>query len=340
MAVRDEEAIEDCPIHVRGQVRNLGAVVPRGFLSAVKVPMEESIPVDGSGRLELAHWLANDKNPLTARVLANRVWLWLMGEGLVRTPDNFGLMGEKPTNPELLDYLASELIESGWNLKHLVKLIVSSRTYQMSSSIADSATPQLTDPDNRLFWHQNRKRFDAEEMRDTLLVLGGNLAPGLGGPNIVNAKAVNANDGGAGNLEYGYQFNDSRRSLYTPAFRNVRHPLFEVFDFADINQTNGRRTNSTIAPQALFLLNHPFVINECRLAATKLLAQGDAKDETRVRQLFQNAVGRDPSKGEMEHALHFLDASVSGNATPDEIRDIWARLLQALVVSPDFRFLQ
>jgi len=362
MAVHDEETVENCPIHIRGQIRNLGAAVPRGFLSAVRVPLDEKIPDEQSGRLQLAHWLVSDKNPLTARVMANRVWLWLMGEGLVRSPDNFGLMGEKPTHPELLDYLASELIESGWNFKHLVKLIVSSRTYQMSSSISDfrfqiadsaSKTPntstnpkseihnsQSVDPDNRLFWRQNRKRLDAEEMRDTLLTLGGNLAPGLGGPNIIDAKAVNANDNAAGSLEYGYQFKDSRRSLYTPAFRNVRHPLFEVFDFADINQTNGHRGNSTVAPQALFLLNHPFVIEECRLAATRLLAEGDMKDEARITRLFENAVGRPPLKGEMDRALHFLDASVSGNATQEELRDVWARLLQALVVSPDFRFLE
>jgi hypothetical protein len=345
MAVRDEDTVENCPIHIRGQIRNLGAAVPRGFLSAVHVPMEETMPADQSGRLQLAHWLVSDKNPLTARVMANRIWLWLMGEGLVRSPDNFGLMGEKPTHPELLDYLASELIDSGWNFKHLVKLIVSSRTYQMTSadsanSKTDIINPKSIDPDNRLYWHQNRKRLDAEEMRDTLLMLGGNLQPGLGGPNIINAKAVNANDNAAGSLEYGYQFTDFRRSLYTPAFRNVRHPLFEVFDFADINQTNGKRTNSTVAPQALFLLNHPFVITECRLAATKLLADRDTKDEARITRLFQSAMGRPPLKGEMDRALHYLDASVSGNATPDELRDVWARLLQALVVSPDFRFVE
>jgi len=349
MSVRDEEKVENCPIHIRGQIRNLGAVVPRGFLSAVRVPLNEAIPDDESGRLQLAHWLVSDKNPLTARVLANRVWLWLMGEGIVRSPDNFGLMGEKPTNPELLDYLATELIDSGWDLKHLVKLIVSSRTYQMRSSQSpesgvrspeSKSAPNSTDPDNRLFWRQNRKRMDAEEVRDTLLVLGGNMTPGLGGPNITNNKAVNANDGAAGNLEYGYVYTDTRRSLYTPAFRNVRHPLFEVFDFADINSPNGRRTTSTIAPQALFLLNNPFVISECRLAATQLLAKGETKDEARVTRLFQEAFGRVPTDAEMKHALHFLDASVSGNAEADEIRDVWARLIQALVVSPDFRFVE
>lgn len=342
MAVRDEDSIEDCPIHVRGQVRNLGEKIPRGFLTAFHVPPGEALPADQSGRVQLARWLVSPQNPLTARVLANRIWLWLVGEGLVRTPDNFGSTGEKPSHPELLDYLASELIESGWDLRHLVKLIVDSRTYQMSSTFPPSAARHATsiDPDNRLLWRANRKRLDAEEIRDTILLASGALRTEVGGANMRDAKAVDANDAKAANIEYGFQFTDTRRSLYTPAFRNVRHPLFEVFDFADINQPVGRRSTSTVATQELFLLNHPFVIEQARLAATRLLGASDRDDEARIRRLYVRILGRAPSPGEMNHVLSFLDASVSGNATSDELRDVWARLVQALFATPDFRFLE
>lgn len=345
MTAGEQDSIEDCPVHIRGQTRNLGAKVPRGFLSAFRVPLDESLPQDQSGRVQLAHWLVSRDNPLTARVLANRIWLWLMGEGLVRTPDNFGSTGEKPTHPELLDHLASELIGSGWDLKHLVRLIVNSRTYRMSSHISDSTGgavkpgPQSTDPDNRLYWRANRKRLDAEQVRDTLLTISGALDTRVGGSVINDARAVDSNDNKAANIEYSYQFTDSRRSLYTPAFRNVRHPLFEVFDFADINGPAGKRNASTVATQELFLLNHPFVIEQARLAAGRLLARPNLADESRIGLLYQAAVGRPPSPGELKHALSFLDASVSGNATPEETRDVWARLLQAIVASPDFRFL-
>ena len=335
MTVAEHDEIGDCPVHIRGQIRNLGAKVPRGFLSAFRVPLDETVPADQSGRIQLARWLVSKDNPLTARVIANRVWLWLMGEGIVRSPDNFGSTGELPTHPELLDYLASELIGSGWDLRHLVKLIVSSRTYQMSS-----AAKRPADPDNRLWSHALRKRMDAEQLRDTILNLSGALDPRVGGPGIGDAKSVDSNDAKAANIEYGYQFTDVRRSLYTAAFRNVRHPLFEVFDFADINAPTGKRGTSTVATQELFLLNHPFVIQQSQLAAKRLLDIPLQTDESRISQLCQLALGRATSAGEMKHALSFLDASVSGNATPEELRDVWARLLQAIMASPDFRFVE
>jgi hypothetical protein len=358
MTVGEQDSIEDCPIHVRGQTRNLGAKVPRGFLTAFQVPGTEAIPADQSGRIQLAHWMVSRDNPLTARVLANRIWLWLMGDGIVRTPDNFGSTGEKPSHPELLDYLASELIDSGWDLRHLVKLIVSSRTYQQASTsdwelrMADSKNaapphnpksairnPQSIDPDNRLYWHANRKRLDAEELRDTVLTISGALDRRVGGSVINDAKAVDSNDSKPAMVEYGYQFVDVRRSLYTPAFRNVRHPFFEVFDFADINGPVGKRNTSIVATQELFLLNHPFIVEQSRVAASRMLAHAPSNDETRIRRLYQSALGRAPSGGEMKQALSFIDASVSGNATSDELRDVWARLLQAIIASPDFRFL-
>ena len=344
MGVDEQEVIEDCPIHIRGQIRNLGAVVPRGFLSVVPVSLNKTIPKDQSGRLELAQWLTARDNPLTARVLANRIWLWLMGEGLVRTPDNFGTTGEQPSHPELLDYLATELIESGWNLRHLVKLILESHVYQQASRLPQATTltaanPLQVDPDNRLLWRMHRKRLDAECLRDAMLVAGGNLEDKFGGPNVL-ADAVNANDGGAQKLEYGYVFADTRRSLYTPAFRNKRLELFEAFDFADINGPVGKRTSSTVAPQALYLLNHEFVIQQSRKAAGRFLDTG-SDDTSRLRQVYQTILGRIPTDRESRIALDFLSISDSEPAAQrdEKRRENWALLLQTLFASADFRYL-
>jgi len=347
MTVAEEDVIEDCPIHVRGQIRNLGAIVPRGFLSAVPVSLHKPMPKDQSGRLELAQWLTTRDNPLTARVIANRIWGWLMGEGIVRTPDNFGSTGELPTHPELLDYLASELVDSGWNLKHMIRLIVESRTYHQSSLVAaplagkPAADPQTIDPDNRLLWRMNRRRMDAECLRDTILTVSGALEEKIGGPNVL-AEAVDSNSGGAQNLEYGYTFADTRRSLYTPAFRNKRLELFEAFDFADINGPIGKRTTSTVAPQALYLLNHEFVINQSHLAAKRLLAQDpklSGDDAGLVDQAYHESLGRGPTPRELRLASDFVAVSESEPDKDAKRLENWALLIQALFASADFRYL-
>jgi hypothetical protein len=275
-----------------------------------------------------------------------------MGEGLVRSPDNFGSTGELPTHPELLDYLATELVESGWSLKHLIRLIVESRTYQQSSSstqsLADTSLPPSAvhlptsiDPDNKLLWHMNRRRLDAESIRDTILTVSGTLEQKLGGPNVM-ADAVDSNSGGAQNLEYGYIFTDTRRSLYTPAFRNKRLELFEVFDFADINGLVGKRTSSTVAPQALYLLNHEFVITQSRKAAERFLGSSAARaDDTDalVQQAYRAALGRDPTEREARLAKDFVAVSDGESDKPAKRLENWALLLQALFASVDFRYL-
>ncbi|MCX6849652.1 MAG: DUF1553 domain-containing protein, partial [Verrucomicrobia bacterium] len=230
MSVAEDSAPEDAKIHIRGSVRNLGASVPRGFIQAALHGNAPGIPAEASGRLQLAQWITSRENPLTARIMVNRVWHWLFGAGIVRTTDNFGSTGEAPSHPELLDHLAIKFIEDGWSLKHLVKQMVMSRTYRMSSTSAASAAQHAMDPDNRLLSHMNRKRLDAECLRDGMLAAAGTLDRAFGGPGVSEVKAVDANDQKIQNIEYGYQFLDTRRSLYTAAFRNVRHPLFEVFD--------------------------------------------------------------------------------------------------------------
>jgi len=335
MSVADDDAPEDAKVHIRGSIRNLGAPVPRGFIQAALSPGASSaIPGDSSGRLQLAQWITSRDNPLTARVMVNRVWQWVFGVGIVRSTDNFGSTGELPSHPELLDYLAVRFMEDGWNLKRLVKEMVMSRTYRMTSH----GVPDAADPDNRLLSRMNRKRLDAECIRDAMLAAAGTLENAFGGPNIGDAKAVDSNDTKVQNLEYAYQFNDTRRSVYTAAFRNVRHPIFEVFDFADINQPIAQRTTSTVATQALLLMNSPKVIEQARAAADLLLqTPGDA--ESRLRLAFQRSLQREPTPEERTQVLDYLDSSQSGNATAEDTRDLWARFIQTLWATPEFRFL-
>ena len=338
MAVREDDTIEDCPVHIRGSIRNLGAVAPRGFLSVTLRDGERAaLPKNQSGRLEFAAWLTSDANPLTARVYVNRVWHWLMGAGIVRTTENFGTTGEEPSHPELLDYLARRFMREGWSTRQLVKLIVSSRAYRQSSTPHDPRGAEA-DPDNRLLSRMNRKRLDAECIRDAMLAAAGTLDRKWLGPNMTAGEA-DSNSTATQNLEYNFEFKDTRRSVYTPAFRNVRHPLFEVFDFADVNQPIAQRTTSTIAPQALFMTNHPSVISQARAAADRLMRQAPG-DSERIVLAHEESLGRKPIAEELAACREFVEATRSGNATPDEARDVWARLMQALWSTPDFRFLK
>jgi hypothetical protein len=284
------------------------------------------LPEKESGRRELADWIASADNPLTARVFVNRVWTWLFGAGLVRTVDNFGTTGEKPSHPELIDYLAMRFIAEGWNVKQLIREIVLSQTWQQAV-----APPSAADPENRLFAHANRRRLDAEQIRDTMLAVSGQLDMKVGGLNIGGAGDIDANNFSAQNTEYAYVFADKRRSVYTPAFRNKRLELFEVFDFGDINQSVGQRVVSTVAPQALYFLNHPFVLEQAKAAAERTLASSGSDDE-HLTTAFRTTLGRAPTTAEREKCRRFL----SFNATPDA----WAELHQMLFACVDFRYLE
>ncbi len=337
MSVREAEGeIGDTEIRIRGNSRSLGAKVPRGFLQVATNGAAPPGNAQESGRRELADWIASPANPLTARVLANRVWAWLLGTGLVRTTDNFGTTGERPSHPELLDYLAQRVIAENWSVKRLVREIMLSRTYQLAAAAHPAAAP--LDPDNRLFARANRRRLDAEQIRDTILASSGELKLELGGPNITVAAG-----GSLGalpvNAEYGYVFADARRSVYTPAFRNRRLELFEVFDFADINAPLGQRAVSTVAPQALFLMNHPFVVEQARLAAKRELARAGLDDRTRVEHAYRLTLGRSPTLTERELALQFVQAAAGSGGDDPPPLETWAQFYQSLFACVDFRYL-
>ena len=320
LSLLEESKIEDARIHIRGLVSNQGDVAPRGFLQVATTGKVPEFPKNQSGRLELANWIASAENPLTARVFTNRVWHWLMGSGLVRTTDNFGTTGERPSHPELLDYLAKRFIENGWSVKKLIRTIVLSETYRQSSQ----ANPELAkaDPENQLFGRANRRRLEAEVIRDTLLSVSGKLGDEHGGGPTY-----------AGNVgsDYNYKANSNARSVYLPVFRNSLPDIFDVFDFADPSTVYGNRNASTVAPQALYLLNNPFPIEQAKLTAARLLAEKHASNEDRLNRAYRLALGRLPTDGERSIGLRFVSAA-------KEPHEAWAALFQALFASADFRY--
>jgi hypothetical protein len=325
MAVLESPKPGDANVCIRGNVHTLGDRVPRGFLGVATLGPAPAIPSDQSGRRELAEWLGSDRNPLTARVFANRAWHWLFGAGLVRTTDNFGTTGEPPSHPELLDHLAARFTGvDAWSVKRLVRRIVLSRTYRLSSATDSDPMAAVVDAENRFLWRQNRRRLDAECIRDTILSASGTLRRDIGGP------------GFSSDLSADYDYNTdglTRRSVYVPVFRNALPELFEVFDFADPSMVVGRRNVSTVAPQALFLMNHPFVLDQARQASRRLLAAPDRDTVARATRAYRCTLGRPPTPAERGLTVRFV-VGASG-VRPEEA---WALVFQALFSSVDFRF--
>ena len=314
IAEADPSTIADIRIHLRGSVQTLGEPAPRGFLQVATIGEPPKIPTTESGRRELADWLADARNPLTARVYVNRVWGALFGVGLVPSVDNFGTTGDRPSHPELLDALALEFMnEDGWSTKRLVRRIVLSRTYRLATS--DDSHARAVDPENHGLWRQNSKRLEAECLRDAMLWVAGTLQEDMGGPSFPAKLAA----------DYGYAGESNRRSVYVPVFRNALPEIFEVFDFADPSMVVGRRNTSTVTPQALFLMNHPFPRDCARAAARRVRAEsGD-----RLNLAYHLSLGRGPSPSERAVAQAFLQANDS--------EESWALLFQALFSSIDFR---
>ncbi len=321
MTVVERKEISDVPIHVRGSVHTLGAVVPRGFLQVINTHLSQPLPAIESGRRELADWIADCKNPLTARVMVNRVWHWLFGEGLVRTLDNFGTTGEAPSHPELLDHLAFRFASDGWSIKRLVRTIVLSDAYRRSS--LESEVGMRIDPENRLLWRANRKRLDAECLRDAMLLVAGRLDLASGGPTIRPGMAA----------DFEYVDGGFRRSVYVPVLRNSLPQLFEVFDFPDPSSVVGRRNRSTVAPQALYMMNDPFVREQATAAAHQLLSEPPGGDDRAIDFCFRQTLGRAPNAEEFELARQVL---ATGSDKSAEGR--WADLYQMLFASLDFRY--
>ncbi|HEV3444485.1 MAG TPA: PSD1 and planctomycete cytochrome C domain-containing protein, partial [Gemmataceae bacterium] len=305
-----QAGIHDVRIHVRGRYDRLGKLVPRHFPRIIAGDQQPPI-TQGSGRLQLAQWIADPKNPLTARVMANRLWQHHFGEGIVRTPGNFGKLGQPPTNPELLDYLARYFVQSGWSMKAMHRAIMLSATYQQSS-VPRKETLEA-DPDNLLFGRMNRRRLEAEEIRDALLAVTGRLNAEMGG------RATQ-------------DFNLPRRTLYLMTIRSDRSSFRELFDAADPTAVTDKRVVSTVAPQALFLLNNPFMLGQAALLG-KRLAEGQANDEAnKIRRAYQLLFARDPDRREIDVGLSLLgEARNSGARGSAAELTAWEEYAQVLL---------
>ena len=307
LGVRESKTIADTEIRVRGEAEKLGPVVPRGFLSIVEVPgTPAAIPADHSGRLELAQWLTNEKNPLTSRVLANRVWEHLFGQGIVRSVDNFGVTGDVPSHPELLDHLAGQFVHDGWSVKKLIKSIVLSRTYRLSSeNLAENFN---TDPGDRLLWRHAPRRLDAEEIRDATLAVAGTLdSSRLQASPAKDLKVIELPNNGPAARRLGEVARaSSHRSIYLPLLRGLVPTSLEVFDFAEQGMVTGSRDATTVATQALYLLNDPFVRQQSMTLAEHLLSTEGLDESARIDRAYRLTVGRAATPTEVARAKQYL----------------------------------
>ncbi len=325
---------EDDRVHLRGSPHKFGDVVPRRFLEAASRP-DQAAPPAGSGRLELARQMIDPINPLLARVMVNRVWKQHFGEGLVRTPDDFGNMGQPPTHPELLDYLTSEFVNQGWSIKKLHRLIVLSRTYQMTSATTDRHAEEI-DPQNKLWHRMNLRRLEGEAIRDSILAVSGRLNPKMFGPGVLPHFTPfmigRGRPGNSGPLD-----GDGRRTVYLNVRRNFLTPLLLAFDSPIPFSTIGRRSVSNVPAQALALMNNPFVLGQAEVWARRVVAQNsEAKD--RLRSMYVSAFGRPPTVAEEENALQFLDEQSRQYPAGESLRP-WADLAHVLFNVKEFIFI-
>jgi len=313
----DEAEPANLPVHIRGNHLTPGKKeIPRGMpsiLTDVAPPRE--IETSHSGRKQLADWLVAPENPLTSRVMANRLWMWHFGEALVRSPSNFGLQAEEPTHPELLDWLAQELMRQGWSLKEMHKVIMLSATYQMNSQ--GDASYAEADPENKRWWRQNRRRLEAEPVRDNVLAVGGELDRTIGG------KAPNV---GA-----------KRRALYLPINRAALYEMFSTFDYVETANHIEKRPTTTVPHQALFLLNSPLVHEQAQRLAGEVVKQS-SEPEARVDNLFQRLYARLPSDAERTRSLQFVEVATERLENPNPV-DPWAALTRALMAANEFIYI-
>jgi hypothetical protein len=329
--MREDKPV-DLPVHIRGNHLTLAKEsVPRGFLS-VLAPQCPFPPIaEGqSGRLELTQWLFDPRNPLPARVAANRAWLQLFGRGIIESPSNFGLRGDAPSHPELLDALALSLQQDGWSQKRLLRRILLSQTWQQQS-LGDEERA-LQDPGNRFLWRQHRRRLPAESIRDAMLVTTASLDPTIGGTLLGTGDRDYVTNDQSGNAA---RYDAPRRSLYLPIIRNAMYDMFVAFDYVDPSVHLEKRPETAIAPQALLLMNSPFVIKQSE-ALAKLVLAAATDDAARIDFLWQRALQRAPRHDEASAARNYLQTATQ-QATKDSIPEsAWQSLCQAVLCTNEF----
>ena len=332
MGVRDRDQPANSAINIQGDATKLGDPVPRGFLAvlpAASTP-EFAISLRESGRLQLARWLTSTARAPVSRVMVNRIWQHLFGRGLVGTPDDFGTYGERPSHPDLLDHLASRFLSEGWSIKQLIREITTSRTYRMTSR--DTAQRIAADPENRLLSRHQRRRLDAESLRDAMLAVSGQLDRSPGEGSIIRHRNILINL--AGSLHQPSR----KRSVYLCYLRGSPPPSLAAFDLPEFAEPVGRRDISTVPGQALHLFNNPFVSAQAAHLADRIYALA-ASDEDRLAAAFRITLGRPATPPETEHALALLpqlEADLADHEQPREAA--WAGLCHALLMSNEFRY--
>ncbi len=308
--LKDADQPADIPVAIRGDEKNKGEIAPRGFLSILSHG-DRQLFKNGSGRLELAEAIASSANPMTARVMVNRIWQYHFGAGIVRSTSNFGQMGERPTHPELLDYLAKRFVDSGWSVKSIHREILLSNTYALST--ANDIRNAEVDPENKLLWRAHlQPRLDIEALRDSLLAVSGKLDSQIGGAPSLLDKGSN------------------RRSIYLTVSRTRLDPTMALFDFPDANATSDNRP-VTIGPlQGLFFLNSTFVADQAKALTDRLTNEVGADNKTRIEQAYRLLYSRRPDARELQLGIDYLN---EGSA---DTRKAWQRYLQTLFGSGEF----
>jgi len=361
-----EGSVVDLPIHIRGSHLELGEMVPRRVPVILASAGQATFTPKQSGRLELANWLTSPEHPLTGRVIVNRVWRWHFGRGIVGTPDNFGLLGEDPSHPELLDWLATVFTSTGqsgnestsskaidplspspiaspglgWSFKSLHRLLMLSNTYQMASTPNERA--MKVDPENRLWWRADLRRLEVEEMRDSLLAVSGLLDRKIGG------RALQLK-----NREYVFdhtskdatKYDSRRRTLYVPVVRNNLYDVFQLFDFGDASIPEGNRPATTVAPQALFMMNSDLVIDASEAMAASILKRSDLDTPRKINALYQQAYGRVATAVEREKGVRILAGfeKAAGEQEPAVAKrqqQAWSWYCHVLLAANEFVYLQ
>ena len=335
MAAEDNgpQGIGDLHVRVRGEPKNLGERVPRGVLQVVNWNgvTQFSIPTHESGRVQLAEWITAKENPLTARVMVNRIWQHLFGRGIVETSDNFGVRGTVPSNPELLDFLAEEFVEGNWSIKSVIRKIVMSKTYQQAVADVSEETGEKSHVQK-----QYRRPAPAETIRDSILALSGKLdsEPRDSVVSDFGMYAVQTN--GKRHVSLRQTGKLRQRSVYMPVVRGAIPPSLAVFDFPNPDLVTGRRAMTTVPAQALFMMNSPFV-HEMSHALSLLLLQNNVTIEKSIQQLYKRVLIRQAGHNEVQHGKAYVAELMEGGQA---LEQAFASFVQVVFCSAEFRFIE
>jgi hypothetical protein len=337
-----EDKIIDVAIHIRGNPLKLGEVSLRHVPPVVRGPATPQFSASESGRRELAQWMTDAKNPLTSRVMVNRIWRWHFGQGIVKTTDNFGLLGEKPSHAELLDWLSLRFTESGWSIKKLHRLMLNSSTWQQDSRLLaprESGGPQ--DPENLLLGRMSIRRLEAEEVRDSLLSVSGQVESTMGGSLLKIKNRGYFFDHTSKDLT---DYTSRRRSLYLPVVRNNVYDVFALLDYPDAAIPSGDRATTTVPTQALLMLNSDLVMQSAAALAERLLSE-PGSDEDRLRRLSVVVYGRESSAAEVAGNIEFLktlEKSLVASVREEKAMKLkaWGVLCHTAIAANEFMYVK